>query len=85
MEYSDNILKTTYLLKDGYKVIDSGSVVIEGIEHVVFNGFVKCNSSLNSISFNTTLKNEVCEKCFPDKLSFQRPTKLMKVEQLKLF
>ena len=86
MNYSDNILKTSYIKKNGYDVIDSGSVVIETIEHRVNNGWVYCDLSLQNRSFNTTLKKGICSKCFPDKLSFQKKdVKIKSVEQLKLF
>lgn len=83
MEYQDNILKTHYIKIDGYNVIDSGSIVIEGIQHRMNNGWVYCDTSLQSRSFNTTLKNGICPKCFPEKTNYK--DKIMKYKQLTLF
>ena len=82
MEYSDLIQKPVYIKKDGFNVIESGSVVIEGIEHRINHGWVYCNLSLQNKSFNTTSKKGVCEKCFP---GYKVPEKQMKCYQQKLF
>lgn len=53
------------IIKDSNNVILSGSVIIEGIEHLVQSKLVKCSSGLNHRSWNTTEKVSRCEKCFP--------------------
>lgn len=45
-------------------VIISGEIVIEGVSHIVKNKFVKCNSHLNSKSWNTTESLNRCPDCF---------------------
>jgi hypothetical protein len=79
MIYSDIIIKPQYIKKDGRDVIDSGSIVIEGVEHRLNHGWVYCDLSLNQKSWGTTPKTAICPKCFPD---YKR---VMKCYQQKLF
>lgn len=84
MEYKDLIKAPKYIQKDGYMVIDSGSVVIEGTEHRINNGWVYCDLGLQNRAFNTTEKENVCLKCYPD---YVKPVSkpLEKPIQLNLF
>lgn len=79
MIYSDLIIKPQYIKEHGRDVIYKGSVVIEGIEHLVNNRWVYCHLGLNHKSWGTTPKTGVCPKCFPDY------KKVMKCFQQKLF
>ena len=54
------------LVKDSKNCILSGSVIIEGVEHLVQSRFVKCNASLNNKVWNTTERKGKCLKCFPE-------------------
>lgn len=65
--------------KDHRNIIQSGSVIIEEVEHLVEDRFVKCDAGLNARAWNTTKKKETCLECFKPivKRSFG--------EQLELF
>lgn len=52
------------MLLNEQNVIISGEVVIENVTHLVDNKFIKCNSSLNSKSWNTTQSDSRCPECF---------------------
>lgn len=69
------------IIKDQNNCIISGSVIIEGIEHLVQAKYIKCNTSLNARAWNTTEKKERCLKCF-DKPIIKRSKHRA---QLKLF
>lgn len=73
------ILEMKY--KDNTRVCEYGSVVIETIEHLVIDGFVKCDKSLNNRSWNTTQHNTICIDCFK-KFKMQE---LYTKEQLEIF
>jgi hypothetical protein len=82
MTYTDLIQESIYVKKDGYNVINSGSVVIEGIEHRINNGWVYCDLSLQNKAFDITPKKDVCPKCFPD---YKKVRAKISPIQLKLF
>lgn len=71
MEYTDN--KT--------RVCKYGSVIIDTVEHLVVDKFIKCDSSLNSRSWNTTQHKTICIKCFNGFTLNELYTK----EQLEIF
>jgi hypothetical protein len=52
-----------YIIKNGYSVADRGWVVIEGVDHYVLNGFVRCGPSLNHKAWNVTEKKSICAYC----------------------
>ncbi len=52
-----------YKIKEGMKVAEQGTVIIEGVEHYVTNGYVACNNSLNGSAWNVTEKEKECRKC----------------------
>lgn len=66
--------------KDHRNVIQSGSVIIEGVEHLVQDRFIKCNAALNHRAWNTTKKKETCLECFKPIVK-----RSMFGEQLELF
>lgn len=60
------LLQTTtmqYETRDGRKVIKSGWVVIEGVNHYVNNFYVVCNNALNQKAWNITEKEKDCQEC----------------------
>jgi len=63
------------------RVCKYGSVIIETIEHLVVDGFIKCDKSLNHRSWNTTQHNTICIKCFKDFKMQELYTK----EQIEIF
>lgn len=67
----------TYKVVDGRNVIESGFVVVEGVEHYVKGGFVACDPGLNRRAWNTTEKAATCDYC--KRFKIERPV------QLKLF
>jgi hypothetical protein len=67
----------TYKVVNGRNVIESGFVVVEGVEHYVKGGFVACDSRLNRRAWNTTAKVTTCNYC--KRFKIERPV------QLKLF
>lgn len=81
MQYTNLICKPEYVNQNGSNVFRNGSTVIEGIEHMVKNGYVFCNASLNHKSWGTTEHIGICEKCFPEKFT----KKVMECKQLTLF
>jgi hypothetical protein len=52
-----------YEIKNGLRVCEEGSVVIDNVKHYIKKGFVICNPSLNGRSWNTTKEKEVCKEC----------------------
>lgn len=52
-----------YEIKNGYSVAKEGTVIINTVQHYVKNGYVACDSGLNSRSWNTTEKQSVCPIC----------------------
>lgn len=60
-----NSLKMQYRQVEGRNVCNNGEVIIDGIRHVVRNGYVKCDSSLNSQAWNVTKQISVCPLCYP--------------------
>jgi len=52
------------LTLDTNRCIISGSVTIEGVEHLVQAKYVKCDATLNRKAWNTTEKKSRCPKCF---------------------
>jgi len=56
-----------YDTRSGFRVCKEGNVIINGVEHFVKNGFVKCDNSLNRMAWNTTEKQSECPVCFPPK------------------
>lgn len=53
-----------YRVEDGRNICQEGPVIIEGIQHYVKNGYVKCDPGLNSRSWGSTEKENTCSKCF---------------------
>lgn len=51
---------------NGLPVALEGSVVINGVLHIVSAKYVKCDSSLNRMSWNTTEEISRCPICFPE-------------------
>ena len=70
----------TPLAKDENNCIQSGSVIIAGVEHLVQNRFIKCDAGLNARAWNTTKKKETCLECFKPIVK-----RSMFGEQLELF
>lgn len=69
------------IVKDHKNRILSGSVIIEGVEHLVQDYFIKCNAGLNARAWNVTERVKSCPKCF------NKPIKKRSMfgEQLKMF
>ncbi|WP_207425973.1 hypothetical protein [Pedobacter sp. SYSU D00535] len=57
-------MKDKFLIKKGLKVWEAGSVVIDSVRHIVKDGFIKCNASLNHSAWNTTIEKKKCRFCF---------------------
>lgn len=62
-------LKMQYKHVNGMNVCNNGEVVIDGIRHLVRNGYVKCDSSLNYRAWNTTKQQSICTSCYPQQKS----------------
>jgi len=54
-----------YIEINGLPVALEGSVCINGVLHAVSAKFVKCDASLNRMSWNTTEEVSCCSICFP--------------------
>jgi len=52
-----------FKIKDGMRVSDEGDIVINNTMHHIYNGYVVCDPSLNSKSWNTTKELNKCDKC----------------------
>lgn len=70
---------------DGCNVWLEGHVVIEGVGHYVRNGYVSCNSSLNSRAWGVTEMKSRCAKCFNTEEPAQAPMPEPEYKQLELF
>ncbi|MFP4461941.1 MAG: hypothetical protein ACLFQE_07060 [Thermotogota bacterium] len=64
-----------YKYENGLPVANLGWVVIESVNHLVKNGFVVCDPSLNHKAWNVTDKQSICPEC----------AKHIEVKQLELF
>ncbi len=65
-------LKMQYRVEDGLKVCKNGEVIIDGVRHLVQDGFVKCSRVMNCRAWNVTREKELCPVCYhqPRQLSF---------------
>jgi hypothetical protein len=57
-------LAMEYKTIDGRNVCNNGEVIINHVRHIVRNGWIKCDQSLNGSSWNTTEELSICSKCF---------------------
>lgn len=48
----------------GRNVWVEGHVVIEGVEHYVLDGYIKCNPALNHKAWDVTEEVSQCPECF---------------------
>lgn len=60
-----NSLKMQYRQVEGRNVCNNGEVIIDGVRHVVRNGYVKCSPALNSRAWNVTKQISTCPLCYP--------------------
>jgi len=60
-----------YKKVDGRDICNNGEIIINHIRHKVVNGFVKCDPSLNRLSWNTTNEEIICSKCYNRPIQLQ--------------
>ncbi len=53
-----------YRVENGMNICHEGPVIIEGVQHYVVNGYVKCSPQLNQKAWGVTKKESTCGKCY---------------------
>ena len=54
-------------------VCQEGPTVIEGVEHYVIGGYVRCNRSLNHKAWGITVKESECRECYKERYQVAAP------------